>query len=204
MHSAVGKTVVLYSGGLDSWLVSKIFPHDVLLYVDIGTPGSKEELRRIRQGRIDENVVVEKLDISRFEVLEKNFMLPLRNLYLCMVAMNYGSNIILGSVKTDQNIDNTTQFTKLASDILTFLSPQVYGEHVSVEVSNPARSLTKKDLLKRYVMRGGSLEVAWESTMSCYSPINGKECGNCLSCRLKTEAFRELGFGKGKYNEERF
>ena len=41
------KKVMLYSGGMDSWLISRIWKPDVKLYVDMNTKYSKQEIARL-------------------------------------------------------------------------------------------------------------------------------------------------------------
>ena len=68
------KKVLLYSGGMDSWLISRLWKPDVKLYIDMNTRYSKEEIKRLPK-----DVVIEKLDLSKWERNDK--IIPLRNLY---------------------------------------------------------------------------------------------------------------------------
>ena len=43
--SSYEKKVLLYSGGMDSWLIDKIWKPDVKLYVDMGTKYSQPQIR---------------------------------------------------------------------------------------------------------------------------------------------------------------
>ena len=88
--SSYEKKVLLYSGGMDSWLIDKIWKPDVKLYVDMGTKYSQEEIKRLPA-----DVVVEKLDLSKWEREDK--IIPLRNMYLIGIATNYGNEICLGA-----------------------------------------------------------------------------------------------------------
>jgi 7-cyano-7-deazaguanine synthase in queuosine biosynthesis len=187
----MGKKVLLYSGGLDSWLIDKLWKPDVKLYVDVGSLGSKAEVPKL-----DEDVVIEKLDISRFELPERNYLLPLRNLYFCMLAMNYGDEICLGATASSTNLDKNETFCKLASDLLTYLSPQVYGERREVKIVVPYKQYSKTQLLKMYKKRGGDLDLAFNATSSCYNPNpDGTPCNECSSCIKKAQAFKDNGYG---------
>ena len=84
------KKVLLYSGGMDSWLIRKIWKPDICLYVDMNTQYSKEEIKRLPP-----DVVIEHLDLSRWEREDK--IIPLRNLYLIGLATNYGNEICIGA-----------------------------------------------------------------------------------------------------------
>lgn len=186
------KKVMLYSGGLDSWVISKLWKPDVKLYVDTGSLGSKAEIKKLAP-----DVTVEKLDIHKFEIPERNYILPLRNLYFCMLAMNYGDTICLGATASSTNLDKNETFCKLASDLLTYLIPQVYPvnapERINVVV--PFKPYSKKQLLQMYLNQGGDLDTAFRSTSSCYNPNpDGSACLKCSSCLKRMAAFRELGY----------
>lgn len=97
--SSYEKKVLLYSGGMDSWLIDKIWKPDVKLYVDMGTKYSQEEIKRLPA-----DVVVEKLDLSKWEREDK--IIPLRNMYLIGIATNYGNEICLGATAGDRCLTN--------------------------------------------------------------------------------------------------
>lgn len=192
------KKVMLYSGGLDSWVISKLWKPDVKLYVDTGSLGSKAEIKKLAP-----DVIVEKLDIHKFEIPERNYILPLRNLYFCMLAMNYGDTICLGATASSTNLDKNETFCKLASDLLTYLIPQVYPvnapERINVVV--PFKPYSKKQLLQMYLNQGGDLDTAFTSTSSCYNPNpDGSPCLKCSSCLKRLAAFRELGYAPKENN----
>ena len=42
-----GKKVLLYSGGMDSWLIDKIWKPDIKLFIDINTNSSNAELEHL-------------------------------------------------------------------------------------------------------------------------------------------------------------
>ena len=184
------KKVLLYSGGLDSWLIDKLWKPDVKLYVDTGSLGSKAEIPKLGS-----DVIVEKLDISKFELPERNYLLPLRNLYFCMLAMHYGDTICLGATSSSTNLDKNETFCKLAGDLLTYLSPQVYKETKQINIVVPFKQYSKTDLLRMYKESGGDLEEAFNATSSCYNPNkDGTMCKECSSCVKKLEAFRINGY----------
>lgn len=186
------KKVMLYSGGLDSWLISQLWKPDVRLYVDTGSLGSKAEVKKLTP-----DVIVEKLDIHKFEIPERNYILPLRNLYFCMLAMNYGDTICLGATASSKNLDKNETFCKLASDLLTYLIPQIYPENAPerINIVVPFKKYSKAQLLQMYKEQGGDLDLAFKSTSSCYNPKpDGSPCLECSSCIKRINAFKELGY----------
>ena len=158
------KKVLLYSGGMDSWLISKIWDPDVLLYVDMCTKYSKAEI-----ARLPKDVIIEKLDLSKWE--RPDAIIPLRNLYLIMVATNYGDEICLGATAGDRVLDKSFEFAEKASDLLSFLySKQHWTEERNIKINLDFKNLTKKELLIKYLNQGGSLAEAANSSFSCYEP----------------------------------
>lgn len=190
-NNPIGKRVVLYSGGLDSYLISRLWENDVKLFVDIHSLGNKGELKKL-----GDDVVIEYLtDIGKFELPESEYLLPLRNLYFVMLAARHGTTICLGATKSSKNIDKNYEFCDLASKILSYLSPQLYGFYHEIKVVIPFKEYSKKEILQMYLDNGGTLEDAFNSTSSCYNPnADGSACRECSSCKKRIEAFKELGY----------
>ena len=186
------KKVLLYSGGMDSWLISKIWNPDVLLYVDMCTKYSKAEIERLPK-----DVIIEKLDLSKWE--RPDGIIPLRNLYLIMIATNYGDEICLGATAGDRVLDKSFEFAEKASDLLSFLySKQHWTEGRNIKINLDFKNLTKKELLIKYLNQGGSLAEAANSSFSCYEPtLDGSECWQCKPCFRKYVAFKILGHDFG-------
>ncbi|MBQ1074895.1 7-cyano-7-deazaguanine synthase QueC [Micromonospora sp. C31] len=58
-----------------------------------------------------------------------------------------------------------------------------------MKIHTPLIDLTKADTIRL----GLSLGVDYSLTHSCYDPLNGRPCGTCDSCLLRTRGFAELG-----------
>lgn len=182
------KKVLLYSGGLDSWLIDKLWKPDVKLYVHIGTPNSEQEVKRL-----PDDVVVHNLDIAKFEMPEKNYLLPLRNLFFVELASYYGDVICLGATGSSTHYDKNNTFAKYAEQVINYLWSESHPDK-SVKIVMPFRNWSKADMLREYVKQGGDLKTAWESSFSCYTPVNGKPCMHCTSCVKRINAFKEVGY----------
>lgn len=185
-----GKKVLLYSGGMDSWLISKIWKPDVKLYVDINGRYNKQEM-----SHLPDDVIVEHLDLSKFERDDK--IIPLRNLYLVMLATNYGDKICLGATAGDRVLDKSYEFAEKTTDLLRFLySPQWWNpEQREIEICLDFKDKTKTEILQMYLDQGGDLETAWRESFSCYEPDEqGNVCMKCKPCFRKFISFAELGY----------
>ena len=189
------KKVLLYSGGMDSWLMSKLWKPDIKLYVDMKTRYSENELARIRK---EPDVQVVEFPLGQWE--RKDAIIPLRNLYLAMVACNVtGSEdveILIGATAGDRVLDKSPAFVAKATDLLSYLyTPQHWiPEGKKVKVCIEYKQYTKTDLLKMFKKQGGDLEEAFTHSFSCYNPVDGHECWHCKPCFRKFTAFSEAGY----------
>lgn len=189
------KKVLLYSGGMDSWLMSKLWKPDIKLYVDMKTRYSENELSRIRK---EPDVQVVEFPLGQWE--REDAIIPLRNLYLAMVACNVtGSEdvqILIGATAGDRVLDKSPEFVNKATDLLSYLyTPQHWiPEGKKVKVCIDYKQYTKTDLLKMFKKQGGDLEEAFTHSFSCYNPVDGHECWHCKPCFRKFTAFSEAGY----------
>lgn len=185
----MGKTVLLYSGGMDSWLISEIVKPDVKLYVNVKSRYAKAELEKL-----PEDVIVVDLDLSQWE--REDAIIPLRNLYFVMVASNYGDEIILGATAGDRVLDKSFRFADMTSNLLSYLyQKQHWTEARDIDVLLPFKYHTKTQLIEEYVKRGGNLDRAWKQSFSCYNPDHdGNECWSCKPCYRKFAAFWLNGY----------
>ena len=87
--------VMLYSGGMDSWLISRLWKPDVKLYINIDGDYSKEEIKKLPK---DVKIVDFPL-LGKFELPNK--FVPLRNLYFLMIASHFGNKVCLGAMAGD-------------------------------------------------------------------------------------------------------
>lgn len=187
-----GKTVLLYSGGMDSWLIDKISKPDIKLFFDIGTPSCKGEIKKLSA-----DVIVDRT-LEGLGKLEKdgNFIVPLRNMYFIARAAEYGDHIILGTNKTDIHNDKMPEFADKMQDILNFYyGPSLDGfcEDRDIVVDFGFKKYNRAELCKLFMDMGGSVDAAIEESFSCYTPhittSSVVECHNCRPCFRKMMGF---------------
>lgn len=187
-NNTYNKKVLLYSGGMDSWLIDKLWKPDIRLYVDMNTRYSKEEI-----ARLPDDVVVEKLDLSKWEREDK--IIPLRNMYLIGIATNYGNEVCLGATAGDRVLDKSPMFAELYEDLLGYLyQEQHWTEKRMIRINLDFKPYTKTELLRQYIAQGGSISDALNSSFSCYAPVDGHECWHCKPCFRKFIAFALNGY----------
>lgn len=177
--------VLLYSGGMDSWLIDKLEKPEKKIFINFHTKSCKEEIKRLPK-----DVEVLDFDLSRFEIQNESKLLPLRNLILCIVGSYFGNEVILGSVAGSVHKDNDEKFRKQTQRLLNRLYSEIKKK---VKISLPYKDITKTELVSMYIKNGGDIKKAYNESFSCYTPKDGKECGECPSCKQKKEAFKNNG-----------
>lgn len=181
------KKVLLYSGGLDSWLISQVWEPDLLLYVDMGTEYSSCELERLPA-----NVRVVEFPLAQYSL--ENSIIPLRNLYLFAVAANETNfddvEICLGALNGDRINDKSEEFANKLNDLFDYLyQPQISQPGRKVRAVMPYKGYSKTELLQEYLDKGGNIVTAWYESFSCYHPIDDEPCLNCKACFRKVVPF---------------
>jgi len=184
------KKVLLYSGGVDSWLISKIANPDIKLFFDLDTLSSRAEITRLSK-----DVIIDKslIGLGKIEK-DGNFIVPLRNMFLIARAAEYGEHIILGTNKTDAHNDKTLEFAEKMEDLLNYYyGPSLDGlcEIKNIKVDFSYKQFSKADLVKIYLENGGTVEEYINESFSCYTPKGSEhllECHNCKPCFNKMMA----------------
>ena len=189
------KKVLLYSGGMDSWLIKQLWEPDICLYIDIHGSYSNDEIRRLPE---DVKIVDFPL-LGEFELSNK--FIPLRNLYFLMIASNYGDEICLGATSGDWgNKDKTPDFLDMSENILNYLwSDKKVCKKIKVNKDFINRS--KTNLLMEYLSKGNDIKTVKESTFSCYTPKDGNECMECYPCFRKFAILYSFGYVYSKEEE---
>lgn len=180
------KKVLLYSGGMDSYIISKLWNPDVKLYIDYGTEQCQEEIKRL-----PEDVIVKRVDMSEYIESDGKNTIPLRNLLFANIAINYGDIVAIGGVKDDLHYDKTRRFARKATRLFNFVLTKEDSKR-KVKVVVPYRGFTKAELLQRYIEHGGDIETLENQSWSCYTPKGNKPCGECNPCKRRNKAIREV------------
>lgn len=172
------KKVLLYSGGLDSWLIDKIWKPDVKLYINIQGEYNDAEIARLPK----DVIVLDFPLLGKFEM--KNKFVPLRNLYFLMIASNYGTDICLGATAGDGSKDKNVDFLYFTESMLSYLWNDKKIKK-TIHIEKTFSRLYKNEILDLYISKGGNINQLKDETFSCYTPINGKECFDCYPCFRK-------------------
>lgn len=185
------KKVLLYSGGLDSWLIDKLWKPDVKLYVNVGGRYSETEIKRLPN-----DVKVINFPLGQFEQKE-SMHIPMRNLYFLMLASNYGDEIVLGATIGDRGArDKTPEFLSLAENFINYLNDsQSVAAEKKIKIEQKYANYSKGQLVKEYLENGGSIEKLHDESFSCFNPHeNGDVCLSCKPCLRKFVACYNGGY----------
>ena len=181
--------VVLYSGGLDSFLVhhhlNKINRPHKLLYFDLGGRYRINEVSLFESYIFKRNIKqeVEVSECLRMGSLEhEDSFIPNRNILAAIMAHSVTgySNIWIGGTLSDRVNDNNREVFNKLSNLLT----EMYSKHPfceTINVTSPFWDLHKPDLIRDFCSSKGwgqyhsdfdAKKALVESTFSCSNPIS--------------------------------
>jgi len=174
--------VLLFSGGVDSYIAYHYLKKPKTVYFDTGSEYAKQEIAVIKK-LVPDTIIDKSLCLTERQSHDKNAFVPMRNLYLAMLATHYGDNICLAGLKDDVVNDKNEaifgEFTKLLS---------VLNEK-PITVFSPFWDWTKADVVKWFSEEHPKLvKDLVDVSISCYTPKDGKSCRTCPSCFRKWTA----------------
>ena len=187
MQTKISKKVLLYSGGMDSYLIDKIIKPDMKLFFDIGTKQNEQEKKRLPK-----DVIIKRIDLNEYVQDDNLLTIPLRNLIFLTIAINYADTIILGTTADDLHYDKKETFIKATEKLFnSVLTKELISKKIKIEI--PYKDKTKIEILNEYIKQGGDIEKAYRECFSCHYPENN-ECGKCVPCKKKIETFKMFGY----------
>lgn len=179
------KKVQLYSGGLDSYIISKIWKPDVKLYFNYGTEQNKQEM-----AHLPSDVIIKDLPIAEYMQNDGMSTIPLRNLIFAALAVNYGDEILIGGLASDFHYDKTEEFViKMTELFNSVLTKEIQPKRIKIVV--PFKKYTKTEMVYNFLKDGGTIAELDANSFSCYTPVGDKPCGKCGACRARKKAYKE-------------
>ena len=169
-------TVVLYSGGLDSYMAYHLLRRsgaDVsAVYVSLGTRYTRKELDNLPL--LDVPYSVLHLPLGDFE--RDDAFVPQRNTLLMTLAQAAfdADEVVLAAVQGEFSRDKHPEFFRRLSKTLS------YSAGKPVVCRTPFAELTKSQALGAYLAAGLPAGPLYQ-TLSCYDPEQ-RACGKCMSC----------------------
>ena len=181
------KKVLLYSGGLDSFCLSKLYKPDIHLYLSTGTIDNNRELDKL-QSSIKKLTIVDISFLQQYELTNK--IIPFRNTFFILIAAQYGNIIYLGATAGDTTKDKDYVFQNQISSLLNYFG--LDKDKLSIvdypyKVELPFKELTKTQIVAEYLIANNTVEDLLINSRSCYDGEE-KECGLCRACLRKAIA----------------
>lgn len=170
------KELLLFSGGMDSYIAWHYLGKPQCLYVDLGHRYAVKErlsLFELRKHDSEMNFIIDtRLKLGDME--QDDAYIPMRNSFLLHVAALYEPDKIwLVAQKGEMSIpDRSPEFFHNMSALLSMLNGR------NIEVDTPFKDMTKVDMVAWYQNRGLPINKLL-ATSSCY---HGNNCGKCAAC----------------------
>lgn len=198
--------ILLYSTGLDSELYRLLEKPEKLLFFMSGARYERHEAIQLdkfrREGLLDSHEIIVD-DTLNFRSLEQeNSIVPMRNIFYILRALEYAENVMLGVTYYDLHYDKQPDvlgaLTAFVQNYYYFRDVPPTWEGVRPRILTPYRSLTKGELLKEAIDTG--CDVSHIPTLrTCYDAHSEKGCGKCKSCVAKAIALAVNGLFRPEY-----
>lgn len=186
--------VLMYSGGLDSFIISRNFDFDTIVFAILGNEDNLQELERAKADPfINYRLEIVNMPISQFELANK--IIPYRNHMLALLGAQYGSEIYFGFTGGDTTKDKDFVFKSQMEGILNYFAidqHKVRHPHYPYSIQMPYKEASKGAMVAEYIRKGNPVHSLWEVSRSCYDG-GVKECGVCRSCLRKYTALAVNG-----------
>ena len=186
-------SVMLYSGGLDSFILWRLLGQPDGVYFAIGHKAQEKEIEMIKKINSDfgGNIQIERrLNLSDIEM--SNGYIPYRNLFFLLMGSYYSNNIVLAQIMEWAPDKNKSFYSDVSALIHKMTSGKFQAlEEQEVKVYTPLALETKTSIIERYSQSFDPQEIL-EYTVSCYSG-NEIACGNCSACASRYLALYNNG-----------
>ena len=176
------KTILLYSGGLDSTAARYILKPDALLYVDLGVEYSAKE-----RAALPVDVWVVSAQSMVTTISKRSQHVPFRNMIFAEIAYNQAVarwpdedviRVAVIGVKEDATEDKTKQAFQIMSAALNAIRPK--GGPL-IDIFSPFWDTTKAQLVVWLKANRLDWEAILKEIVTCFS-ADGKRCGKCWAC----------------------
>lgn len=200
------KITVLYSGGLDSYILyemaKKEYPEAEILGVYFQHGCESEE---VEISSLPKFISIRKIDwlsetikplAKKSDPFASNIYIPGRNLVFSVLAacQDLPDEIWMGSMfdeDNEQGTDKNETFREMTSTLLSYvLSP--FKDDVKLRFPFVEKKFSKKDSV-RWALENGISKEELMSTTSCWHNKLGKACGKCKQCLKRVLVFELNG-----------
>lgn len=125
-------------------------------------------------------------DYKNLPTEEVNSYVPFRNIIFLSFALSIAESRNIHEIFIAVNKEDAINYWDCSVEFIEKMNI-ISKMNTSISIESPFINLSKKEV----VLLGKNLGVDFNQTISCYHPIDGVECGSCLSCIIKKEALNE-------------
>ncbi|NIJ08391.1 7-cyano-7-deazaguanine synthase [Sphingomonas vulcanisoli] len=215
--SETKRAIVLLSGGLDSMVVAGLAREAGLSIVALTIDyGQRHRIELEAAARVAARVGAERhivlpLDLTRFggSALTADIAVPkggvepgipvtyvpARNTIFLSLALALAETTAAESIHIGVNALDYSGYPDCRPDFvaafeaLARVATKAGVEGKPLKIATPLLRMTKAEIAGEAARLGMDAGESW----SCYDPIDGKHCGRCDSCRLRSKGFVDAG-----------
>jgi 7-cyano-7-deazaguanine synthase in queuosine biosynthesis len=193
-------SILLLSGGLDSFIQWRLLGQPKAVYFDIGNRARTKEYDKIQKITTDFNaniVIIRNLNLSEFEM--RNAYIPYRNMFFLSLASLISPNVVISQI-SEYAPDKCLPFYRKLERLLNPLRVGKFqGLNMGkVKIYAPFVGFTKTELIREYLKKYPA-EDLYKYTWSCYE--DGEvPCEKCTSCTSRYIAITNNGLVKESKN----
>ena len=180
--------VILLSGGLDSTVCLAISPADACLFVDYGQPALHQERAAAAKSAERYGVPLHETqipmalgDMAAPAGDAGPRIVPGRNLAMISAAVSLAATIGADAVVIGASKEDRLSYPDCRPEFTFSLSLACF-EAYGVAVEAPLERMTRSEIVNLAHQHNISTKHVW----SCYTPIDGKPCGTCDSCKQES------------------
>jgi len=183
--------LLLFSGGLDSYIAWNYLGRPDTIYFDIGHRYCAYELEKVKFFA-PKTIINTSLRLAEHE--KKDADIPMRNAFLLMLSSYYDSELVLVVQRGEMTIpDRSPKFFYEFQMWLSFLNNR------PITITSPFFDMTKTQMVRWYIETGLSTEDLLY-TRSCYS-TGELPCGACSACFRRWVALTNNGLSEDYKND---
>lgn len=183
--------ILLFSGGLDSYIAWHYLRNPKTLYCAIGHRYQLQEIDAIST-LIPNTIIDGRLNLHDWE--EEDANIPMRNAFFFMIASHYDDEICLVVQKGEMSIpDRSSKFFASFGSWLSWMRDK------PIKIFTPFDEMTKTQMVEWYIGQGLNVSELL-LTRSCFANYTSA-CGACAACFRRWVAFTNNGFSEHYIND---
>lgn len=187
------KEVLLFSGGMDSFIAWHYLKRPMCLFVDLGHRYAdlEEEVCDHLAGLVGMHLIKMRCQEVGQMFERRDAHIPLRNMMLATLGAMHAETVYIVCQEGERSIpDRSVEFFTKASSVLSEAS----GETRIVDAV--FWEMTKVEMVKWYIDQSFPENDLLE-TFSCFDSEDGKPCAACPACFRRAQAFMLNGIDEG-------